>query len=77
MPAIWPWERALSPPSGADLQRWVAAGILADAADMAATVAAGDSLPRSGRLLVGAVASAGAVLGLLALAGMRQAASRA
>lgn len=57
--------------TGADLPRWVAAGILADAADLAATVAAGDSLPVTGRMLVGGVASAGAALGTLALAGLR------
>lgn len=56
---------------GADLQPWVAAGILADAADLAATVGAGAALPRSGRMLVGAVAGAGAALGALALAGLR------
>jgi hypothetical protein len=56
---------------GADLQRWVAAGIVADAADLAATVAAGDSLPLRGRVLVGAVAGGGAALGALALAGLR------
>jgi hypothetical protein len=55
----------------ADLQRWVAAGIVADVADLVATVAAGDSLPGAGRVLVGAVASAGASLGALALNGLR------
>lgn len=55
----------------ADLRRWVAAGILADAADLAATVAAGDSLPFGGRVLVGAVASAGAALGAVALASLQ------
>jgi hypothetical protein len=54
-----------------DLQRWVAAGIVADAADLVATVAAGDSLPVAGRVLVGAVASTGAALGAVALAGLR------
>jgi hypothetical protein len=62
--------------TGADLQWWVAAGILADAADLAATVAAGDSLPVSGRVLVGAVASGGATLGALALMGLRADRSR-
>jgi hypothetical protein len=55
----------------ADLQRWVAAGIIADAADLVATVAAGNSLPVTGRVLVGTVASAGAALGAVALAGLR------
>ncbi len=55
----------------AQLRPWVAAAIVADAADLVATVAAGDSLPLTGRVLVGAVASAGAVLGAIALAGLR------
>ena len=55
----------------ADLRRWVAAGMVADAADLVATVAAGDSLPVGGRVIVGAVASAGAALGAVALAGLR------
>jgi hypothetical protein len=55
----------------ADLRLWAAAGIVADVADLVATVSAGDSLPVTGRLLVGAVASAGAGLGAVALAGLR------
>ena len=61
----------------AELRRWVAAGIVADTADLLATLAAGNSLPRAGRLLVGAVASGGAALGALALAGLRAAPSGA
>jgi hypothetical protein len=57
---------------GSQLQPWVAAGIVADTADLAATLAAGDALPLAGRILVGAVASGGVALGVLALAGMRQ-----
>jgi hypothetical protein len=57
--------------SESDLRLWVAAGIVADVADLVATVAAGDSLPVAGRVLVGAVASAGAALGAVALAGLR------
>jgi hypothetical protein len=57
--------------SEAQLRPWVAAAIVADTADLVATVAAGDSLPLAGRVLVGAVASAGAVLGAIALAGLR------
>jgi hypothetical protein len=60
-----------STPAG--LGPWVAAGIVSDTADLLATVAAGNSLPRAGRLLVGAVASGGAALGMLALAGLRRA----
>jgi hypothetical protein len=57
--------------TGADLPAWVAAGIVADAADLAATLAGGDSLPLAGRVLVGGVASGGVALGGLALAGLR------
>jgi hypothetical protein len=55
----------------AQLAPWVAAAIVADTADLLATLAAGSSLPRTGRLVVGALASAGAVLGALSLAGLR------
>jgi hypothetical protein len=54
----------------AQLRPWVAAAIVADVADLMATVTAGDSLPLAGRALVGAVASAGAVLGVMALVGL-------
>jgi hypothetical protein len=57
--------------SDAQLRPWVAAGIVADAADLTATMAAGDSLPLAGRVIVGAVASAGVALGAVALAGLR------
>ncbi len=50
------------------LRPWVAAAIVADTADLVATVAAGDSLPLPGRVLVGAMASGGVVLGVMALA---------
>jgi len=53
-----------------ELRPWVAAAILADTADLIATVAAGDSLPLVGRLLVGTVASGGVALGVMALAGL-------
>jgi hypothetical protein len=52
------------------LRPWVLAAIVADTADLVATVTAGDSLPLAGRILVGAVASAGAVLGVVALVGL-------
>jgi hypothetical protein len=55
----------------AQLRPWVAAAIVADAADLAATLSAGDSIPLAGRVLVGAVASAGAALGVIALVGLR------
>ena len=57
--------------SESELRPWVAAAVVADAADLLATLAAGDSLPLAGRALVGAVASGGVVLGALALAGLR------
>jgi hypothetical protein len=52
------------------LRPWVLAAIVADTADLVATITAGDSLPLAGRLLVGAVASAGAALGVVALVGL-------
>lgn len=55
-----------------ELGPWVAAAIVADTADLAATVAAGRSLPLAGRVLVGAVACGGAILGTVALAGLRR-----
>jgi hypothetical protein len=58
------------------LQPWVAAAIIADSADLVATVAAGKSLPLTGRALVGAVAAGGAVLGTIALAGLRRGSPR-
>lgn len=61
---------ALAVPA-AQLRPWVVAAIIADAADLVATLVAGDSLPLTGRVLVGAIASGGAVLGVVALAGLR------
>jgi hypothetical protein len=58
------------------LQPWVAGAIVADTADLVATVAAGKSLPLTGRALVGAVAAAGAGLGTIALAGLRRGSPR-
>ena len=49
------------------LRLWMAAGIVADTADLVATVTAGDSLPLAGRVLVAAVASGGAILCTIAL----------
>ena len=53
-----------------ELRPWVAAAILADTGDLIATIAAGDSVPLVGRLLVGVVASGGAALGVMALVGL-------
>jgi hypothetical protein len=55
----------------ANLKPWVAAAILADAVDLVSTATAGKTLPLSGRLLVGSLASGGVVLGVKALAGLR------
>jgi hypothetical protein len=52
------------------LRPWVAAAILADTADLVSTLTAGRALPLTGRLLVGALASGGVVLGAIALAGL-------
>jgi hypothetical protein len=60
---------ALLAPSS-QLRPWVAAAIAADAADLGGTLAAGDALPLAGRALVGAVASAGVILGAISLAGL-------
>jgi hypothetical protein len=60
---------ALAAPSS-QLRPWVVAAIVADAADLTGTLAAGDSLPGSGRALVGAVAGAGVILGAIAFAGL-------
>jgi hypothetical protein len=53
-----------------ELRPWVAGALLADSADLVATVVAGGSLPLRGRLLVAVIASGGAVLGAIALAGL-------
>jgi hypothetical protein len=53
------------------LRPWVTAGIVADTADLVATLAAGDSLPLTGRVLVCALASGAVALGVVALTGLR------
>ncbi len=55
----------------AQLRPWVTAAIVADTADLVATLAAGNSLPLTGRMLVGALAAGGAGLGAVTLAGLR------
>jgi hypothetical protein len=52
------------------LRPWVAAAVLGDAADLIATVGAGDSIPLAGRVLVGSLAAGATALGLAALAGL-------
>lgn len=49
-------------------RRWLAAGLTADAADLALTLAAREELPRRGRTLVALVAGSGVALGAAALA---------
>jgi hypothetical protein len=61
---------ALSAGSGTDRSAavWLAAGALADALDVAATVTAWRNLPTTGRVLVGASAAGGVVTGAYAAA---------
>jgi len=53
-----------------DLRLWVAGSLVGDLADLSATLAAGDGVPRSGRILVGGLAASAVALGVLALAGL-------
>jgi hypothetical protein len=55
----------------AQLRPWMAAAILADAADLVSTVGAGSGIPLAGRVLVGALASGGVALGAVSLTGLR------
>jgi hypothetical protein len=48
-------------------REWLAAALVADAADLLLTIAAGAELPRRGRVLVTAVAGTGVALGAVAL----------
>ena len=57
-----------APPSA--LRAWVAAGVLGDLTDLAATVTAGDGVPTGGRVLVGGLAAGAVALGAVALAGL-------
>jgi hypothetical protein len=52
------------------LPLWVAASMAGDLADLTATLAAGDGIPRSGRIAVGALAAGAVALGALALGGL-------
>lgn len=54
------------------LPLWVAASMLGDVTDLAATLGAGDGLPRTGRVAVAALAASAAGLGAVALAGLRR-----
>ena len=44
---------------------WLIAGVLADASDLAGTIAAGDALPRNGRIATLALAGGAVVAGLV------------
>ena len=55
---------AVSLTDGAFPRRWVQAALVADAADFAATYAAGDALPRRGRVAVMAMAGGATLAGL-------------
>ncbi len=57
--------------NGSDRQRWLAAGMVGDVADLTATLAAGRAIPMRGRVLVGILAGAGLAIGAAALAGLR------
>lgn len=54
---------ALAAAHGGDPRVWLAGGVLADTVDGIATVAAGDEIPRNGRLAVAALAGGGALFG--------------
>ena len=54
--------------AGSDRRRWLTGSLVADAADLALTLAAREHLPRGGRTLVAAIAGGGVVLGAAALA---------
>jgi hypothetical protein len=56
--------QAVAAVRGNDTARWVAAGILADATDAAVTVAAGDRIPRNGRLATAAIGGGAAFFGV-------------
>lgn len=60
------WALANEPDRSA--AAWLAAGALADAADVAATVAAWRSLPAAGRVVVGVAAGGGVLTGAYAAA---------
>jgi hypothetical protein len=54
---------------GAPARGWLAAGLIADATDLTATVLERDGLPGTAVPVVGPLAAVGVVLGLVALAG--------
>jgi len=54
---------AVAAAGGGDVRRWLAGGVLADTVDGIATVAAGDAIPRNGRLATAALAGGSALFG--------------
>jgi hypothetical protein len=48
---------------GRDARAWIAAGIAGDVADLASSLAAGDAIPRTGRLGTAALAGGAAIAG--------------
>ncbi len=54
------------------LAAWVAASIMGDLSDLAATLRAGSAIPRTGRIGVSALAAGAVGLGAVALAGLRR-----
>jgi len=56
--------------SGREQQRWAAASLAADAADLSATLAGGSAVPLAGRLGTAVAAGAGVALGGISLAGL-------
>ena len=54
---------ALAAAHGGDPRRWLAGGVLADTVDGIATLAAGDDIPRNGRIATMALAGGSALFG--------------
>ena len=54
---------AVAAARGGDVRRWLAGGVLADTIDGIATVAAGEDIPRNGRLATAALAGGSALFG--------------
>jgi hypothetical protein len=54
---------ALAAARGGDPRMWLAGGVLADTVDGVATLAAGDDIPRNGRVAITALAGGSALFG--------------
>lgn len=57
-------------PNTAALRRWLAGALVADGADLAVTLAAGDAVPAAGRALVLSIAGVAVALGAAAVASL-------